>query len=117
MAFASRELLSGVKYLHEHQLAHRDIKSANVMMSVSAEIKLIDFGLCRDMADGPQIHMVGSPYWMPPEMIRKVLQCFCFAILFFLTCFFFFSLLLLGYSKSMECQWTFGRLESACWSS
>jgi serine/threonine-protein kinase 24/25/MST4 len=41
------------------------------MLSTSADVKLIDFGLTRDMADGPQTHMVGSPYWMPPEMIRK----------------------------------------------
>ena len=70
VAFVAREMLSGVLYLHQNHLAHRDIKSANVMLSVKAEIKLIDFGLTRDMRDGPQVHMVGSPYWMPPEMIR-----------------------------------------------
>merc|ERR1711959_42771 len=71
LAFVAREMVRGVAYLHENNLAHRDIKSPNVMMSTSAEIKLIDFGLCRDLRDGPQTHMVGSPYWMPPEMIKK----------------------------------------------
>ena len=71
LAFVAQEMMRGVAYMHENHLAHRDIKSPNVMMSTSAEIKLIDFGLCRDMRDGQQVHMVGSPYWMPPEMIQK----------------------------------------------
>lgn len=114
MAFTAREMLNGVKYLHDLNLAHRDIvrhsqkvvvsfvltvfllqkyqersasswfaliffhRSPNVMMSTTAEIKLIDFGLMRDMADGPQTHMVGSPYWMPPGWINDclfVLRC------------------------------------------
>lgn len=28
-------------------------------------------GLCTDTSQGPVVHMVGSPYWMPPEMIKK----------------------------------------------
>jgi serine/threonine protein kinase len=41
------------------------------MMTVKAEIKLIDFGLCGDARMSPLLRgMVGSPYWMPPEMIR-----------------------------------------------
>ncbi len=71
VAFTARELLQGVKYMHDHNLAHRDIKSPNVMLSTSAEVKLIDFGLTRDLSDLAQTHMVGSPYWMPPEMIKK----------------------------------------------
>ncbi len=46
-------------------------KSANVMLTVKAEIKLIDFGLCGDARHTRFLKgMVGSPYWMPPEMIR-----------------------------------------------
>jgi serine/threonine protein kinase len=56
------------------------------MMTVKAEIKLIDFGLCGDVRRIAQLKgMVGSPYWMPPEMIRgqthrqekKGLLCCC----------------------------------------
>jgi len=39
------------------------------MMSVKGEIKLIDFGLCGDLSDGPTTKILGSPYWIPPEMI------------------------------------------------
>jgi serine/threonine protein kinase len=32
---------------------------------------LVDFGLCSDVSQGEVVHMVGSPFWMPPEMIRR----------------------------------------------
>lgn len=70
IAYIARELLKGIAYLHANQLAHRDLKSANIMMSVRGEVKIIDLGLCADMSVGFPTHMVGSPFWMPPEMIQ-----------------------------------------------
>jgi len=40
-------------------------------MSVKGEIKLIDFGLCADFSFGARSKMLGSPYWVPPEMIHE----------------------------------------------
>jgi serine/threonine protein kinase len=31
-------------------------------------MKLVDFGLCSDISQGEVVHMVGSPFWMPPEV-------------------------------------------------
>jgi serine/threonine protein kinase len=71
IAYIAREVLQALHYLHSNKLVHRDLKSANVMMSVDGEIKLIDFGLCADISEGERTQMVGSPFWMPPEMIRR----------------------------------------------
>jgi len=71
VAYVAREVLHALKFLHEHKFAHRDLKSSNIMMSGSGHIKLIDFGLCADFSEGPRVHMVGSPYWVSPEMIKK----------------------------------------------
>ena len=34
------KILNGIKYLHSENLVHRDLKSANVMMSIKGEIKI-----------------------------------------------------------------------------
>lgn len=71
LAFIAREILRGINFLHENCWAHRDLKSCNVMLSTEGHVKLIDFGLCADFREGPIVKMLGSPYWMPPEMIKK----------------------------------------------
>lgn len=71
IAYVAREMLKALKFLHKKGMVHRDLKSANVMMSVDGEIKLIDFGLCCDLIKGPRRQMLGSPYWIPPEMIKQ----------------------------------------------
>jgi serine/threonine protein kinase len=71
IAYVCTEMLFGIRFLHRHEIAHRDLKSANVMLTTDGQVKLIDFGLCCDMSEGEQTHMVGSPFWIPPEMIRR----------------------------------------------
>jgi hypothetical protein len=72
IAYVAKEMLKGIKYLHSNGLVHRDLKSANIMMTTEGDVKLIDFGLCLDLRDeGQKKHMVGSPFWMPPEMIKR----------------------------------------------
>jgi len=71
VAYVAREVLYALKFLHSKNFAHRDLKSSNIMMSINGSIKLIDFGLCADFSAGPRVSMVGSPFWVPPEMIKK----------------------------------------------
>lgn len=70
IAFIAREICQGISYLHENKLVHRDLKSGNVMLSIKGDIKIIDFGLAISI-DKCRVHMVGSPFWMPPEMIQS----------------------------------------------
>jgi len=71
IAFVAKEVLNALNFLHTNQMAHRDLKSANIMLTLSGGVKLIDFGLCSDVSQGKVVHMVGSPFWMPPEMILR----------------------------------------------
>lgn len=61
-------MLKGIAHLHSYGVVHRDIKSANVMLGYIGDVKLIDFGLSCD-EEKASTHMVGSPFWMSPEMI------------------------------------------------
>lgn len=71
ISYVAREILRGIAYLHRNNVLHRDLKSGNVMMSITGEIKLIDFGLCCSVFSGIRRKMAGSPYWMPPEMVQR----------------------------------------------
>jgi len=69
--YIAREILQALKYLHNRGWAHRDLKSPNIMISLDGQIKLIDFGLCADLSTGDRIKLLGSAFWIPPEMINR----------------------------------------------
>lgn len=73
IATLSREILEGLNHLHSRGLVHRDIKSDNVLLSrEDGKVKLTDFGYCAQIDGGTQrTSMVGTPYWMAPEVIRR----------------------------------------------
>ena len=44
-----KEICLAVEHLHQNNIAHRDIKTENVLVNSKLEIKLIDFGFAREM--------------------------------------------------------------------
>jgi len=71
IAYVTKELLRGIRAIHRKKMIHRDLKSANVMLSITGDVKIIDFGLCVEIGSVELTNMVGSPFWIPPEMIRR----------------------------------------------
>jgi serine/threonine protein kinase len=67
------DVLDGLRALHAQAIVHRDIKPANVMLDGDDRAVLIDLGVAQDRRRArltPDMHTVGTPGFMPPELMR-----------------------------------------------
>lgn len=85
IAYIAKYLLRALVFLHENQIAHRDLKSSNVVLTLSGSVKLIDLGLCTDVSQGLVTHMVGSVrcYSYPRKASRHfsdIIEIWSFAV-------------------------------------
>jgi len=68
-----KQMLIGVKYLHDNKIIHRDLKLGNIFLNDNMEIKLGDFGLATqvDYEGERKRTLCGTPNYIAPEVLQK----------------------------------------------
>ena len=67
------QLLDALEYAHRRGVVHRDMKPANVLMSVEGASKITDFGIARVLGTERATrtgHVIGTLEYMSPEQVR-----------------------------------------------
>lgn len=77
-----KQLLEGLKYLHENKILHRDMKAANLLISNEGILQIADFGLARLYDEQPPkkgcgggegrrdyTSLVVTRWYRPPELL------------------------------------------------
>ena len=80
-----RQIVSGLKYLHDKRIIHRHITLENILIHYDSEedkknknlknskLKIIDFGFARYLKKGELAYStLGSPIYMDPFLLRKL---------------------------------------------
>lgn len=72
-SFYAKQMISGLQYIHKHNIAHLDIKPRNIMVSKSKVVKYVDFGLSCSIGNKngivsvTHLHKRGTTKYLPPE--------------------------------------------------
>lgn len=68
------QLADALAHVHEHGLVHRDVKPQNVLVDAGGRVRLVDFGLAKDLEDHSLTgsgDFMGTPNYSAPEQVER----------------------------------------------
>jgi len=65
------QIVSAITYIHDRNILHRDLKTANIFMTKDKIFKVGDFGICKILSTQKlgASTVVGTPHYISPEMV------------------------------------------------
>ena len=68
-----KQLLSGLKHMHDLWILHRDLKTSNLLLSHRGVLKIADFGLAREFGEPlkPYTSVVVTLWYRAPELLLE----------------------------------------------
>lgn len=70
MKFYAAQIVLAVGELHNKGIMHRDLKLENIMVDEDGYLKLIDYGLAKNVSEGQlATSYCGTPEYIAPEMV------------------------------------------------
>jgi len=66
------QVADGLAYAHQHQVVHRDVKPANILITPEGRAKIADFGIARMRTNESRTQtgvIMGSPKYISPEQV------------------------------------------------
>jgi eukaryotic-like serine/threonine-protein kinase len=69
------DICAALEFSHRHGIIHRDVKPGNVMITPNGQVKVMDFGIARDLASGATTMtqtsaVIGTAQYLSPEQAR-----------------------------------------------
>jgi eukaryotic-like serine/threonine-protein kinase len=69
------DICAALDFSHRHGIIHRDVKPGNVMITPNGQVKVMDFGIARDLASGATTMtqtsaVIGTAQYLSPEQAR-----------------------------------------------
>jgi serine/threonine protein kinase/TolB-like protein/cytochrome c-type biogenesis protein CcmH/NrfG len=74
------QVLDAVQYAHSNQVIHRDLKPSNILVTESGQVRLLDFGVAKMLAEGEDVDRteltqvygrVLTPDYASPEQLKN----------------------------------------------
>ena len=67
------QILLAVRHIHEKKILHRDLKSGNIFLTSTGQVKLGDFGIAKSLCStlDKAKTFIGTPYYFSPEVIMS----------------------------------------------